>query len=116
MSLRGSAEPTPVPVPKVPRFSIEYMDKSVEPGADFFKFAAGTWIKTNPVPADKARWNAFNELQERNWYLIREILNSCSTGIELYGSPVQKVGDFYLSAMGTNRLELLGFRPIEPDL
>src|SRR6267154_1746686 len=57
-------------MPRVPRFSIEYMDKSVEPGADFYHYADGNWLKNNPVPPDKSRWGGFAELQERNWFLI----------------------------------------------
>jgi putative endopeptidase len=103
--------------PRVPRFSIDYMDKSVDPGADFFHYAAGNWIKANPVPADKSRWGAFMELQERNWFLIHEILDSLTTAAAVQeNSPAQKVRDFYLSALDTNRLEQLGFKPLEPDL
>jgi predicted metalloendopeptidase len=41
--------------PRVPRFSIDYMDQSVDPGTDFFHYAAGNWIKANPVPEARAR-------------------------------------------------------------
>jgi putative endopeptidase len=103
--------------PRVPRFSIEYMDKSVDPGTDFFHYAAGNWIKANPVPADKSRWGAFDELGERNWFLIHEILDSLAAAADAQnGSPAQIVRGFYQSAMDTNRLEQLGFKPIEPDL
>jgi putative endopeptidase len=103
--------------PKVPRFSIDYMDKSVDPGADFFHYAAGGWIKANPVPADKSRWGAFMELGERNWFLIHEILDSLTTAATIQeNSPAQKVRDLYRSALDTNRLENLGFTPLEPDL
>src|SRR5438445_6501875 len=61
--------------PKVPRFSVSYMDRSVDPGADFFHFACGTWLKENPVPPDKARWGGLTELSERNWFLIHQILD-----------------------------------------
>jgi predicted metalloendopeptidase len=101
---------------RVPRFSIAYMDKSIDPGSNFFFYAAGGWIKSNPVPANKSRWSGFYELQERNWTLIQDILQSCSTGIVLYGTPAQKVGDFYRSAIDTNRLETLGFSSIQPEL
>ncbi len=104
-------------LPKVPRFSIEYMDKSVDPGTDFFHYAAGNWIKANPVPADKPLWAGVVELQERNWFLNREILDSlAATASVQTGSPGQRVRDFYQSALDTNRLEQLGFKPIEPDL
>jgi putative endopeptidase len=103
--------------PRVPRFSIDYMDKSVDPGTDFFHYAAGNWIKTNPVPEDKSRWGAFMELQERNWFLIHEILDSLTTAATVQeNSPAWKVRDFYRSALDTNRLEALGFKPLEPDL
>src|SRR5882724_6855655 len=75
--------------PRVPRFSIDYMDKAVAPGADFFHYADGGWVKNNPVPPDKSRWAAFVELQERNWFLIHDILDSTTTGMVQANSPVQ---------------------------
>lgn len=104
------------PSPKIPRFSVDYMDKSVAPDTDFFHYADGNWIKNNPVPPDKSRWASFTELQERNWYLIHEILNTVCTEKVAPNSDEQKVRDFFLSAMDTNRLEKLAFKPIEPDL
>jgi putative endopeptidase len=102
--------------PKVPRFSVEYMDKTVAPGADFFRYAAGTWLKNNPVPADKASWGGFAELQERNWFLVRQLLEELTRPAAVRAnSPAQKVGDFYRSAMDTNRLEQLGFKPLAAD-
>jgi putative endopeptidase len=92
------------------------MDKAVDPAADFFHYAAGNWIKANPVPADKSRWGAFIELQERNWFLIHGILDSTTTNKDRSDATVQKVGDFFRSAMDTNRLEELGFKPIQADL
>ncbi len=101
--------------PKVPRFSVDNLDRSVDPKVDFYHFAAGTWLKNNPVPADKSRWSGFDELQERNWFLLRELLENASTA---KGGPkhVRQVGDLFASAMDTNRLEQLGFGPIQEDL
>jgi putative endopeptidase len=103
--------------PAVPRFSIGYMDRSVDPARDFYHFADGTWVKNNPVPADKSRWASFSELAERNWYLIHDILDSAAadTGAPAH-SPKREVGDFFASAMDTNRIEKLGFQPIAGDL
>ena len=112
-ALAGVAVEAP---PKVPRFSVDYMDKSVSPGADFFHYAAGNWIRNNPVPSDKSRWAGFDELQERNWALVREILESC--GHEQAASkdtPAGKVGAFYASAMDTNRIESMGLKPLASD-
>ena len=61
--------------PEIPRFSTNYLDRSVSPSADFYEFACGRWRKENPVPSDKSRWGGFSQLAERNWFLIHEILN-----------------------------------------
>src|SRR5262245_3991598 len=102
-SILAYAEPSA----KVPRFSVDYMDKAVAPDTDFFHYADGNWIKNNPVPPDKSRWASFTELQERNWYLIHEILDSTCAQQAAPNSTEQKVRDFFLSAMDTNRLEKL---------
>ncbi|MDB6111990.1 MAG: pepO, partial [Pedosphaera sp.] len=102
--------------PKTPGFSVKYMDTTVDPSKDFYHYACGMWLKENPVPADKSRWGGFGELQERNWFLIHQILDSTTQTPAQPNSPVQKVGDFFKSAMDTNRLEELGFKPLEADL
>ena len=102
---------------KTPRFSVQNMDRAVDPAADFYHFAAGNWLKNNPVPADKSRWSGFEELQERNWQLIRDILETAAADNSAPArSPRRQVGDFFVSAMDTNRLEKLGFKPISRDL
>src|SRR5437667_76300 len=104
------------PAPQAPRFSVENMDRSVDPAADFYRFAAGHWLSQNPVPADKSRWSGFEELQDRNWQLIHEILESAAADSNAGKSARRQVGDFFASAMDTNRLERLGFKPIARDL
>ncbi|HEY2328708.1 MAG TPA: M13 family metallopeptidase [Verrucomicrobiae bacterium] len=102
--------------PPVPRFSTKYLDRSANPGADFYGFANGQWIASNPVPADKSRWGAFSELAERNWFSVHEILDETARAKAAAHSPRRQVGDFYLSAMNTNRIEQLGLKPIQADL
>jgi putative endopeptidase len=102
-------------VPKVPRFSIDYMDKAVEPGDDFFRYACGSWVKNNPIPSDKARWAGFEELRERNWNLIHDILDASLAAQAPVNSSARQVGDFFTSAMDTNRIEQLRFKPLEKD-
>jgi len=104
--------------PRVPAFSVEYMDRTVTPSTSFYEFANGEWAKANPVPADKSRWSAFTELAERNWYLIHGILDEAAIAAAALPpqSPRRQVGDFYASAMDTNRIEKLGIDPIAADL
>jgi len=104
------------PEPPVPAFSVAYMDRSVSPAADFYSFADGQWVRDNPVPADKARWGGFYQLAERNSWLIHSLLEEAAAGNNPKGTPRREAGDFYASAMDTNRLEQLRFKPIAADL
>jgi putative endopeptidase len=116
LALAAAPLAPPGPEPQVPAFSISYMDRSVSPAVDFYSFADGGWVKSNPVPADKSRWAAFAELAERNSYLIHVILEDAAASESPKGTSRQEVGDFYTSAMDTNRLEELRFQPIAADL
>lgn len=104
------------PLPPAPRFSVEHMDKTVSPGADFYRYAVGNWLKNNPVPADKARWASFNELEARNWQLLRALLEEAAADTNAPAkSPRRQVGDFFRSAMDTNRIEAIGWHPLEAE-
>ncbi len=105
-----------IAAPKIPRFSIDYLDRSVSPATNFYEFANGQWLKDNPVPADKSRWGGFTQLAERNWFAIHEILVDTATAKAPVHSPRRQVGDFFVAAMNTNRIEQLGLKPIQADL
>jgi len=106
----------PAAEPPVPRFSIAHMDLSVDPRVDFARYAAGSWYKTTEIPADKPSWGSFNQLDERNRYLIRTLLDAAAAQPGEAGSLEQKVGDFYATAMDTAAIEAAGLKPIEADL
>lgn len=115
---KGTTSPVGRAAPEahVPRFSAEYMDRSADPSNDFYRFANGQWLDRNPVPADKSRWSAFDELFERNLQQIRGILETAASGRRAARpTPRSQVGDLFASAMDTARREELGFRPIESE-
>ena len=103
--------------PTGPRFSLSYLDRSVDPRTDFYRYAAGGWLKSHPVPADKSRFAGFTELAERNLDLVHEILEGTAADRKAKAGSVERmVGDFYASALDVRRRNALRFRPIEADL
>ncbi|MHB1909147.1 MAG: M13 family metallopeptidase [Nitrososphaerales archaeon] len=99
--------------PPIPRFSVSYMDTTVDPHSDFYTYSTGTWRAKNPVPSDKALWTAFDELHERNLYLLWRIVEEASKDtLTEPRSEKRLVGDFFKSAMNTERIEELAFKPI----
>ncbi len=37
-------------------------DPSVDPGADFYRFANGGWLDADPIPAGYGVWGSFEEV------------------------------------------------------
>lgn len=102
--------------PENPRFRVENLDTAVDPRADFYQFAAGGWLKRTPIPADKSRWGGFDELQQRNWWNIRAILEETAAHPGEPATDRQRVGDLFASAMDTAEIDARGLAPVLPQL
>jgi putative endopeptidase len=99
--------------PKAPvSFDLSAIDKTADPCVDFYAFACGNWRKANPIPGDQSRWGRFNELAERNRYLLYVDLKAAA---DHPTSPLQrKYGDFFAACMNTDIAEQLGDKPLLP--
>jgi putative endopeptidase len=92
------------------------IDRSVDPCVDFYEFSCGGWRKANPIPGDKARWGRFDELSERNLYVLKEILNELSKPGGTNDPVAKQVGDYYAACMDEKTVEAKGLSPIKLDL
>ena len=57
-----------------PGFSIDNIDKTLDPCVDFYQYACGNWLKRTEIPADQSAWVSFIELDERNLVTLHDIL------------------------------------------
>ncbi|MEM0134704.1 MAG: M13 family metallopeptidase [Thermoplasmatales archaeon] len=96
-----------------PKFSVRYMDTSADPLSNFYQYSNGNWIATHPIPEDKIRWGAFMEIAEKNRYVLGKILEECAFSDRWEDRTVQQLGSFYLSAMDTQTIDSLEFKPIK---
>jgi len=102
---------------KKPAFDLNNLNKDVDPCTDFYQYAAGTWLKNNPVPETESRWGVFEALSEENRLKINKIIDKLTSSSEFQkGSDEQLVRDFYLSALDTSKINALGLSPIQPYL
>jgi predicted metalloendopeptidase len=106
------------PKPKLGSFGVDTdgMDRSVKPGADFYKYASGTWVARNKIPSDKTRWGMFDALAEQSRVDVHNILEEVSKAQNPKGSTAQKVGDYYASYLDTEAIERKGMKPAQADL
>jgi putative endopeptidase len=96
------------------------MDLQAAPGSDFYEYANGTWIKDHPIPPEFSQWSTGQELRERNYSALREILDAAGGAVRqgeiLPGSPRALVGQFYLSGMNEEKINAGGAKPLQTEL
>jgi putative endopeptidase len=98
------------------QFSVDNIDKSVDPCVDFYQFACGNWVKNSEIPADRAAWQSFSELDESNLGIEKGILEKAAAGGASRNAIDQKIGDLYGSCMDEKAVNAQGITPIKPEL
>ncbi len=99
-----------------PGFSVDTIDKSIDPCVDFYQYACGNWLKNTQIPSDQSRWGSFNELFERNLTTLHEILEKASVDSPGRNPIDQKIGDYYSSCMDAKTANEKGVQPLQPEL
>jgi putative endopeptidase len=107
---------TPATYKPGPGFSIDNIDKSLDPCNDFFQYACGNWLKATEIPADDSSWASFVELRERNLVILRNILEKASVNDPKRTPVEQKIGDLYSSCMDEKAVNEKGLDPLKPEL
>jgi putative endopeptidase len=99
-----------------PGVDVKYLDRSVDPCVDFYKFSCGGWIKANPLPPDQSRYGRFDALQDRNRLILNNVLEAASADKPSRSAIEQKIGDFYHACMDEKAIDARGVAPLKPDL
>ena len=98
-------------------FDSRSMNLSVKPGADFYEYVDGNWIKNHPVPSDKSRYGEFEIVADRTYDSVKSIVESAANNTSSpEGSLEQKIGEFYRMGMDNSTLEKQHLDPIKDEL
>jgi putative endopeptidase len=109
--------PAPRPAPAAPSRGLDVsgMDASVRPGADFFAYANGGWLKRTEIPADRSGYGTGAILSELTAKRTAELIAEAAEKAPA-GSDARKVGDYYATFLDEAAVEAKGLAPLRPAL
>jgi putative endopeptidase len=115
MCAQSARTPEAPQLPKeIPTFDVNAIDKQVNPCDDFYQFSCGSWLKNNPIPPDQSSWGRFDQLNERNEYVLKAILEKDASAPG--NNPIaRQVGDYYAACMDETLADKKGAAPLDPE-
>lgn len=95
----------------------DYMDTTVNPGDDFFRYAVGTWLKNNPIAASERSNGIWLLVQNETYDRLKKINEDAAADKNAKaGTNQQKIGDFWFTGMDTVSIEKQGITPLQSEL
>ena len=92
------------------------LDTTIRPGDDFYRYAAGGWLKSHPIDDEHTDNGAFTDLYEKSQKDIQELILQYASSPQQKGTLGQKIGSLYNLMMDSVRLNKEGWQPIKPTL
>src|SRR5690606_27568310 len=79
--------------------NLAYMDTTVSPKEDFFRYVNGTWLDENEIPEDQTAWGSFNELRKNTDEDVLAILKTAMNDANLDKSSDQAKAVYYFESI-----------------
>ncbi len=103
--------------PTEPGINVTFMDKSVKPNTDFFRFVNGTWLNQTEIPNDRTSWGSFNELLKKTDKDALTILKEAANNPVYKSNTDQgKAVNLFKSILDTVARNKEGIAPLKPYL
>lgn len=100
-----------------PGINLSYIDSSVSPRNDIYRYANGKWLTKQQIPASDGAWGSFNEIHDGNVANLNALLTEVSKDAKAVpGSNIQKIRDFYITGMDSVKAEKGGMDPVKGDM
>jgi putative endopeptidase len=92
------------------------MDRSVQPGDSFWRYANGTWLKEAEIPADRSYWGPGEVLTELTDRRTADLIQDVAKSAAAAGTDQQKIRDYFASFLDTAAIDRAGLSPLKPAL
>jgi len=94
----------------------QWIDPSVRPGDDFYRYVNGKWIASHEIPADKTAFGAFQILRDESEARLRAILDELVAAKPAAGTQEARIVAAYTAFMDQDGIERAGLAPARPVL
>src|SRR5258708_12974429 len=78
---------------------VDTLERGADPCADFYRYANGRWIESTPIPADRSRYGAFDQIDERNEKILLSALDDARRNPPPPATPQGKVARSFSTAI-----------------
>jgi predicted metalloendopeptidase len=90
------------------------VDASVRPGDDFYGYANGEWLRTQPLPEGRSSYDTSAMLRARNAERVQALIDAAAKAPAT--ARARRIGDYYSAWMDEGAIEARGLAPIAGDL
>jgi predicted metalloendopeptidase len=97
----------------LPSVNRAYLNTAVSPCVDFYTYANGGFDSV-AIPGEYSSYGVNQEIDERNFAILHDILEASAKAGGPTGSVAQRVGDFYAAGMDEAAIEHAGLAPLAP--
>ena len=98
-------------------FDLSAIDRSTDPGDDFFQYANGKYLERAVIPSDRPTVSRRLEMTDRMEANLHQLLQEAAQGVAEQPSDNRgKAGAFYTSFMDSATIDRIGLAAIEPEL
>jgi predicted metalloendopeptidase len=91
---------------------LQYVDHSVRPQDDLYRYLNGKWLDGFQIPPDKGSYGSFTYLDDMTQEQLRGIIDGLAGNAD---TEARKIADLYASFMDEHRLETLRIRPLRAE-
>ena len=108
------AETSPQSAAPTSGIDLQYVDRSIRPQDDVYRYLNGKWLDSYQLPPDREHYVTFTAAQDATELRLRGIVEGLARGASGDADAV-KLGDLYASFMDERRLEMLGVKPLQSE-
>jgi predicted metalloendopeptidase len=102
--------------PVAQQSSQDEVDRSIQPGDDFYGYANGGWLARVAIPDGQPGYDTRAMLMEKTGQRVSALIQEAASSRAAKGSAEQKVGDYYASFLDEDGIEAKRLTPVADEM